>query len=142
MALLAGLGAFAISASGAAAAEEAPSEVPPVAGAEEAPSDDGAGASGVVVQMPASQMSPFSLDQCPQGHMCIWEGREWTGPFSQWLGQETGCHEHAGLPLIRSAWNRTGFTVRVGGGPELHSGDALLVQVGENPITGKVCWPV
>ncbi len=138
MALLAALGAFAISASGAAAAEELPSAAPPAVGAEVAPS---AGHAGVVVPITASQMSPLSLEQCPQGSMCIWSNNDFTGSFSHWPGPETGCHSHTGIPKIKSAWNRTGYEVRMGGGPVLKSGDALIVRAGENPITGEVCWP-
>lgn len=98
----------------------------------------GAAASGVIV--PPPEVSTMSLEQCTQGTMCIWSNNNWTGNFSQWPGSSTGCHNHEGIPKIKSAWNRTGYTVTMGGGPTLKSGDAMVVLAGENPITGLVCW--
>jgi Peptidase inhibitor family I36 len=82
----------------------------------------------------------FALGDCSANHMCVWENNNFTGNFSQWPAWDTGCHNHASNPKLRSGWNRTGYTVRVGGAFYLGSGNTFQVLEG-NPITGEICWP-
>jgi Peptidase inhibitor family I36 len=77
--------------------------------------------------------------QCSANTVCAWENSNFTGNFSQWSAGETGCHNHAGNPNIRSGWNRTGFNVRYGGVIILGPGEAFEKLSG-NPITGEICW--
>ena len=105
----------------------------PTAGAEEvSPSSEGASTS-----VEAFTMSPLSLSQCTQGTMCIWEANNWEGNFSWFAGQNTGCHWHEGLPNIRSAWNRTGFTVELRGYGLIASGERFT---GKGVFTEPLCW--
>ena len=89
------------------------------------------------------EVAPLSKSQCPAGYMCVWSGRNWEGNFSAWPESNTGCHSHSENSSIRSWWNRTGYTVRLGGwgtsGP--HSEPETFVLESTNPITGEICWP-
>jgi hypothetical protein len=87
----------------------------------------------------AAPKASASLSQCSAGTVCAWENSNFTGNFSQWSASETGCHNHAGNPKIRSGWNRTGVTVRYGGVIELGPGLAFEKPTG-NAITGEICW--
>jgi len=87
----------------------------------------------------AAPKASASMSQCSAGTVCAWENSNFTGNFSQWSASETGCHNHAGNPKIRSGWNRTGVTVRYGGVIELGSG-LWFEKPGGNAITGEICW--
>lgn len=86
--------------------------------------------------------SPLALSECSENTVCVWSKINYAGTFSWWPGSSTGCHSHAGNPGIKSWWNRTGYTVRLGGwgnvGP--HE-DGTFVSESESPITGEICWP-
>lgn len=89
----------------------------------------------------SGEMSPSSLSQCSANTVCMWENNNFTGNFSQWPESNTGCHNHAGNPKLRSGWNRSSqYRVRVGGALYLWPGEAFQLVEG-NPITGEVCWP-
>lgn len=113
MALLGVLGAFVVSA--------------PVAGAD------------LVGESPTSgEVSPDAMSDCLQGYMCVWSGPEFSGQLSAWPGPNTGCHNHANNPSILSAWNRTGYTVRMGGRGNLASGESSYYAPA---VYGEICWP-
>lgn len=106
------------------------------------------GALGVfVVSAPAAgasvvgepEVSPQSESQCSSNTMCIWGGTTFfEGPFGWWPASNTGCHNHANIPKVYSAWNRTGYTVRMGGQGNI--GPGVRVVYG-TPVTGEICWP-
>jgi Peptidase inhibitor family I36 len=77
------------------------------------------------------------LSQCPGNAVCAWSGTNYTGQFSWWPASSTGCHGHADNPTLRSFWNRTGYTVRLGGQGNLGSGLADANRT----VTGDICWP-
>jgi hypothetical protein len=90
----------------------------------------------------ASEMSPLSKTQCSANTMCVWENNNFTGTFSWWDESNTGCHNHANNPKLRSGWNRTNFRVRIGGtGVYLLPGETFVVLEGSNPVTGEICFP-
>jgi hypothetical protein len=123
--------------------EGAPTEgkqTPPAA--EEASPAAEEGSSYVIEPVSPSEMSPMSLAQCSANTVCAWANNDFTGNFSWWPASNTGCHNHASNPSIRSGYNRSGYNVRYGGGPTLPPGFAFQVNPGENPITGEICWPV
>ena len=83
-------------------------------------------------------ISLLSESQCQQGYMCVWEGTTfYTGNFAAWPGSDFGCHNHENLPKVRSAWNRTGHTVKMGGQGYLVSGERSVYSA---PVTGLICW--
>jgi hypothetical protein len=108
-----------------------------IAGAEEVSSASNEGTPTTVEASPALEASPMSLGQCEQGTMCIWEANGWEGNFSWFAGQNTGCHWHPGLPNIRSAWNRTGFSVELPGYGNIASGERFS---GQGVFTEPLCW--
>jgi hypothetical protein len=110
-AMLAALGLLAVSASGAAA-EEAP--------------------------LPSGEVAPASMSECPSNAVCVWSGQSFDGSFSWWSGSETGCHNHADNPVIGSAWNRSGYRVRIGGWGYLVTGKS---EPNLGQVFGEVCWP-
>lgn len=72
--------------------------------------------------------------------VCAWQGTEYGGEFSWWPASSTGCHSHVKNANLRSFWNLSPYTIRVGGWGTLPSG--LGLQFGANePITGEICWP-
>jgi hypothetical protein len=77
------------------------------------------------------------LSQCPGNAVCAWSGANYTGAFSWWPASSTGCHSHADNPSLQSFWNRTGYTVRLGGQGNLGSGLADPNRA----VTGDICWP-
>jgi hypothetical protein len=89
----------------------------------------------------AAPKASASKSECSAGTVCAWENSNFTGNFSQWSASETGCHNHAGNPNIRSGWNRTGVNARFGGAGVLEPGKAFELLSG-NPITGEICFPV
>lgn len=121
MALVAALGAFAISASGANAAEPT------------------ASSGATIAPVNTAQMSPLSLTQCSAGTVCAWSTNNFEGTFSWWAASDTGCHSHENNPKLRSGWNRTSHFVWYGtlGVP---AGEGWTLNAGANPITGQVCW--
>jgi len=88
------------------------------------------------------EVAPMSQSQCSAGTMCIWEAKQWAGNFSWWPQSSWGCHSHAEIPKFRSWWNRTQFTVRLGGWGNVPPGQpaATFVLDGDY-ISGDVCWP-
>ena len=73
--------------------------------------------------------------------MCAWSGSEWNGELSWWYPSDFGCHNHANNPKLRSFWNDTPYTVRIGGWGNLGPGLGLQIPSGDY-ITGEICWPV
>lgn len=82
-----------------------------------------------------------SLSQCTAGTMCIWEAKQWTGQFAWWPQSSWGCHSHSGIPKFRSWWNRTQFTVRLGGWGKVAPGAQESFVLDGDYISGDVCWP-
>lgn len=87
----------------------------------------------------AAPKASAAKSQCSANTVCAWENSNFTGNFSQWSAGETGCHNHAGNPNIRSGWNRIGSNVRYGGVLILEPGFAFEKPTG-NAITGEICW--
>jgi Peptidase inhibitor family I36 len=82
-----------------------------------------------------------SKSQCSERTVCVWENSNFTGKFSQWSEEETGCHPHPGNPKIRSGWNRSIiWNVRFGGQKTEGPGLSFALESGANPITGEICW--
>jgi type I restriction enzyme S subunit len=54
----------------------------------------------------AAPKASASMSQCPANSVCVWSGSGWTGTFTSWPASSGGCHNHAGIPSIRSGWNR------------------------------------
>ena len=89
----------------------------------------------------AAPKASAGLGQCPYNAMCIWSQPQYQGQFSWWPAHDTGCHNHANNPNIRSAFNNMiSYTARVGGFAIL----GPLTGHGYYPqnVTGLVCWPV
>jgi uncharacterized membrane protein len=86
-------------------------------------------------------VTPASLSQCSAGTMCIWEGKQWVGNFAWWPQSSWGCHSHAGIAKFRSWWNRTQFTVRLGGWGKIPPGAQETFVLEGDYISGEVCWP-
>ena len=78
------------------------------------------------------------LSQCPANAVCVWENSNYTGNFSQWAASDRGCHDHYFNPNLRSAYNRTGFSVQMGGWGNIPSGQTWSVTGGV--VTGQICW--
>lgn len=90
----------------------------------------------------ASVASEAEVDYCYSNHlMCAWQGSEFGGQWSWWNASDTGCHNHANNPKLRSFVNATPYTVRIGGWGNLAPGYGLQMPVND-PITGLLCWPV
>lgn len=92
-------------------------------------------------------VNPLAMSDCPsatgptwESYMCAWQGNEYGGALSYWPQGNTGCHNHAGNPNLRSFWNRTPYNVRIGGWGVLGPGYGLQMPANE-PITGELCWP-
>jgi len=111
LALLATLGLVSVSASGAEAEESS---------------------------LPPTEAAPASMAECPSNAVCVWSGQDFNGFFSWWSASETGCHNHADNPLIGSAWNRSGYRVRLGGWGYLASGRS---EPNLGQVNGAICWP-
>lgn len=126
-ALMAVLGALAVSAS-VAAANEAPAR------------GDGTAKFFENVNRLATSDCPGATGPTWLSWMCAWQGSEWGGQLSAWTENNFGCHNHAGNPNLRSFWNRTPYNVRIGGWGVLGPGYGLQFGVNE-PITGNICWP-
>ena len=88
----------------------------------------------------ATPKASASLEQCANGYVCVWELSNFSGAFSAWPASSTGCHSHINNPNIRSAWNRTGYYVRLGGWGTIGPGSSI--QLNSGWITGEICWPV
>jgi Peptidase inhibitor family I36 len=86
----------------------------------------------------ASQQQCFNLDAYQP--VCAWSGSEWNGTFSWWPGSSTGCHNHTGNPNLRSFWNNSPYTIRMGGWGTLPSGYGYQIP-GSGSVTGDICWP-
>jgi hypothetical protein len=95
--------------------------------------------------IPLSEMESASVPQEQEcgafGLMCAWAGSEWNGQFSWWNNSDTGCHAHAANPKLRSFWNSTPYTVRLGGWGNLGPGLGLQMRAGDF-VVGEICWPV
>lgn len=88
----------------------------------------------------AAPKASASLSQCPYNSMCIWSNPAYEGQFSWWPASDTGCHDHANNPTIRSAFNRMNtYTARIGGWGNLAP---LTGAFYPEPVFGKICWPV
>ena len=123
----------------AAASPEAPSSF--LASPEEAPAPEET-APETVTAPEGGEVSPMSLGQCPANAVCAWSQNNYEGNFSWWPASDTGCHNHASNPYIRSGFNNTGYWVRYGGGPTMPPYTGFGLKAGENSITGLICWPV
>jgi hypothetical protein len=88
----------------------------------------------------AAPKASAGLDQCSPNTVCVWEGSNFNGNFSWWPAWDTGCHNHASNPNIRSGFNRTGYWVRFGGHGSFAPNTGFQLTSGS--ITGLICWPV
>ena len=77
-----------------------------------------------------------ATSQCPGGAVCAWSGANYTGNFSWWAAN-TGCHNHAGNPNIRSMFNNTGHTINIVGRGSL--GASFEFGWAEPAITTEIC---
>lgn len=143
--LLVSIGALAISASVATAAEVTPNGNPttdvtlPDGSAAEAVTLPN-GTVAIVAPITAAEMSPMSLSQCSWATVCAWETPNYDGTFSWWSSTDTGCHNHAYNPVLRSGWNRTGWIVYYGS-LEVQPEHGFFFPYGTgHPITGMVCF--
>jgi hypothetical protein len=141
--LLTALGVFAAAASAATAAGSVlPSGATEVAlpnGTREITLANGSAVVMGPISAIESEMSPLSKSQCSAHTMCVWEGIEFNGNFSQWPESNTGCHSHENNPKLHSGLNRTSYNVEVGGlGLALPPGE--FFQSGP-AVTGLICWP-
>lgn len=88
----------------------------------------------------ATPKASASLSQCPANAVCVWEGRNYDGNFSWWPAWDTGCHNHAFNPNLRSIWNNSnvwwvGFgSVAIGGN--------VQYSLPSGSVTTPICWPV
>jgi hypothetical protein len=94
-----------------------------------APSELGSAKSGA---------APASLSECSIGQVCAWSGI-FTGTFSWWPESNTGCHNHASNPNLRSGYNGSNYRERVGGWGYVASHFAWESVGGS--VTGELCWP-
>jgi hypothetical protein len=85
-----------------------------------------------------TQLSPQALSECPSNAMCAWAGREFNSTFSWWAASETGCHNHAFNPELRSFWNRTGYTVTLEGIGVIYAGETKELASGAQSLA--ICW--
>jgi hypothetical protein len=80
------------------------------------------------------------LSQCPANAVCAWAANGYTGAFSWWAASDTGCHDHADNPELRSFYNNTSNkTVQLGGAGSIGPGVGVSNPTG-GPITGLLCW--
>jgi hypothetical protein len=85
----------------------------------------------------ATPKASASISQCePGGKVCAWSGGSATGNFSWWAAN-TGCHNHAGNPNIRSMYNRTDHDIELPGRGFLGAGFSF--GWAEPAITGLIC---
>jgi hypothetical protein len=89
----------------------------------------------------ATPKASAGLEQCSANQVCVWENNNFTGNFSWWWRSDTGCHNHAGNPNIRSAYNRTDYLVRPGGHPDIIR-PGYWWSLYSGSITGQICWPI
>lgn len=87
----------------------------------------------------AAPKASASAAQCPGNAVCVWSENADKGEFRYWREWEPGCHNHENLPYIRSVWNDTGVTIRIGGRGTLAHGESWEAGSG-NPLTGEICW--
>lgn len=123
-ALLAALGALAVSNSTAA------EQTPPASEQGTPPS----------AQPVTPGPTPASIGQCQVGWYCAWSGNNFTGNFSAWA--TAGCQNHVNNPNIRSGYNHgTGAGAQYGGQVYLFNNSSFSQTPSGNPITGLICWP-
>lgn len=72
--------------------------------------------------------------------VCAWSNSDTTGTFSWWPASSKGCHDHTENPKLRSFWNTSPYTVRLGGAGTLPSGYGIYTPE-NSPVTGEICWP-
>jgi hypothetical protein len=92
----------------------------------------------------AAPAASASQAQCSaiyyENPVCAWTGNEFGGEFTWWPASSKGCHNHSDKPNLRSFWNMSPYTVRLGGATTLAPGAGLQTPV-NSPVTGEICWP-
>lgn len=83
--------------------------------------------------------APMSLSECALGKVCAWSGYSYSGQFSWWPENPTGCKSHASNPVLRSGYNGSNHRMRVGGWGYVPSHQAWESVGGS--VTGELCWP-
>ena len=86
-----------------------------------------------------SEIRSASESQCPANAVCAWSGANYTGGFSWWPANDTGCKAHAQIPTVRSGKNNTGYWVRFGGQVTLPPATSFASGYS---VAGQICWPV
>ncbi len=89
----------------------------------------------------AAPKASAGLSQCSPTTMCVWEDTANTGRFSWWNASDRGCHDHRDNPNIRTAWNRTPYSVQLGGRATIAPGNLWTNGPNWNIfVTGVICW--
>jgi hypothetical protein len=98
-----------------------------------APGDLGTAGTGAAV-MPAA-----AAINCSTGQVCAWAQYGAGGQESVWAASNTGCHNHENNAPLRSGYNGSPYTERVGG-----YGNVPRESYWEasGPVYGELCWPV
>jgi hypothetical protein len=76
---------------------------------------------------------------CSIGQVCAWAAYGAAGQESIWAASNTGCHSHLENNPVRSGYNGSGYTERVGG---YGSVGAYSYWEASGPVYGELCWPV
>jgi hypothetical protein len=91
------------------------------------------------VTPPGSGAAPPPSGTCSSNQVCAWSGYSFTGTFSWWPESNTGCHNHASNPELRSGVNFSKYRERVGGWGYVQPNFAWESVGGV--VTGELCWP-
>lgn len=75
---------------------------------------------------------------CSIGQVCAWAGYGATGQESWSPASNTGCHDHAENPPLRSGYNGSTYNERVGGYGEVPK---YSYWESSGPVYGELCWP-
>ena len=88
----------------------------------------------------AAPKASAGAGQCSPTTMCVWQDIAFTGNFSWRYAEDRVCHDHLGNPEIRSAWNRTPYTVALGGKTTLAPTVQWSSGAAWSYVTGWICW--
>lgn len=83
-----------------------------------------------------SEAAPSST--CSSHQVCAWSGI-FSGTFSWWPEENTGCHNHSSNPKLKSGANFSKYRERVGGWGYVEPNFAWESVGGV--VTGELCWP-
>jgi Peptidase inhibitor family I36 len=87
----------------------------------------------------ATPKASAALSDCSGGRVCVWSGAGYGGTFS-WWGLNTGCHNHAFNPTLRSVYNNTGGFISIPSiGAVFNPFTAASLGAGQPSITGAIC---